>query len=90
VVFETDSLGAEKREAIFKAADLALKEEPLKRQGVNEDGEFLVLERYGIQPARVFHDQLRGFSEAPPAMREFIKLINRLLPGRERIPIKDA
>jgi hypothetical protein len=88
VVYETESLGSEQLQAIFTAADAALKEKPFARRGANEDGSFLVLERTGSQAARVGHYQLNGFCEAPPAMQELVVLLNGLLPEKERIPLK--
>ena len=90
IVYETKSLDATKVDLIFKAADAALREPPFNRAGANEDGDFLRLERSGHAPTQVSHNQLREFSEAPPAMQDFVILINQLLPAKERIPLKQA
>ena len=90
IVYETKSLDATDVDKIFKAADAALKEPPFKRAGANEDGDFLRLERSGRAPARVSHNQLKAFSEAPPAMQEFVTLINQLLPAKEKIPLNPS
>lgn len=87
VIFKTDSLDSDRLNSLFKAADNALREEPFKRQGSNEDGEFLRLIRNGHRPGHISHSQLRGFSESPPGMQEFIKVFNQLLPRNEQIPL---
>jgi hypothetical protein len=87
VIFKTDSLDSDRLNSLFKAADNALREEPFKRQGSNEDGEFLRLIRNGHRPGHISHSQLRGFSESPPGMQEFVKVFNQLLPKNEQIPL---
>lgn len=54
---------------------------------MNEDGEFLRLIRNGHRPGHISHSQLRGFSESPPGMQEFVKVFNQLLPKNEQIPL---
>jgi hypothetical protein len=88
VVYETDSLERKQLEAIKKTADAALKEKPFVRRGANEDGHFLRLERAGNQPVQVAHNEMDDFSDAPPSMLEFVKLINELLPEKEQMPLK--
>lgn len=88
VLFESRSLDRERLDAIAAAAEAALKEPPLTRRGAHEDGSFLRLDRVGDSPTRVFHGQLDRFSDAPPAMLAFIRLVNGLLPENERIPLE--
>ena len=88
LVWENPSLPSRQLEELTKAADAALKESVYWRNGENQDGFFLRLERKGESPASVFHSQMKDFSEAPPAMRSFVLLMNELLPGKERIPLK--
>jgi hypothetical protein len=88
LVWENPSLPSRQLEELAKAADAALKESAYWRSGENQDGFFLRLERKGESPASVFHSQMKDFSEAPPAMRSFVLLMNELLPGKERIPLK--
>jgi len=87
VILKIDSLDSDRLKSLFKAADNALREEPFKRQGSNEDGEFLRLVRNGHRPGHISHNQLRGFSESPPGMQEFVKVFNQLLPKNEQIPL---
>ena len=87
VVYETNKLDPERLQAIFNAADAALREKPFRRRGANEDGDF-VLERTGWYPAKVSHNEMNSFADAPPAMQRLLELITELLPERERIARK--
>ncbi len=87
-IYEKDVLDEKELKAIFNAADVAFSEPPFKRSGVMEDGHFLRLERADSNSTRVYHSQMNDFASAPPAMIKFVELINKLVPEKERIPLK--